>query len=265
MKLSGPRRSTRPAWPSAAVIVAVVLVSARARAVDPFEIQVYDGTANRAGEFGAELHANFVASGLPARPPLLATDHVTHLTLEPSYGLRPWWELGGYLQAAIRPDGRLDYGGVKLRSKFVTPPGWHSHLRLGVNLELSVLPRTYDPDRVGAEVRPIAAWEDDAWLFAINPIVDVPFAGAGAKHGPEFEPAAMALRKVANVVSLGFEYYAGLGPFSSFEPVRDEQHALYEAVNLLCVPRLELNFGVGEGLTRASDHLVLKTIVGYSF
>jgi hypothetical protein len=25
--------------------------------------------------------------------------------LEPSYGVTPFWELGGYLQTALRPDG----------------------------------------------------------------------------------------------------------------------------------------------------------------
>ncbi len=147
----------------------------------------------------------------------------------------------------------------------MTPAGWHPHVRLGVNVELSILPKTYDPDRVGAELRPIAAWEDDDWLFAVNPIVGVPLAGQGAKHGPEFEPAGVAVRKLKNVISVGLEYYAGLGPFSSFEPWRHQQQYVYEVVNLLCVEHFELNAGVGEGLTSASNRVVIKAIAGYSF
>ncbi|HEY1535285.1 MAG TPA: hypothetical protein VGF76_14760, partial [Polyangiaceae bacterium] len=73
-----------------------------ARAVDPFEIQVYDGTANAPGAPGLELHLNTVPDGRKtAQPPELAPNHQTHLTLEPSLGIEPWWELGGYLQSSL--------------------------------------------------------------------------------------------------------------------------------------------------------------------
>jgi hypothetical protein len=39
----------------------------------------------------------------------------------------------------------------------------------------------------------------------------------------------------------------------------------YEVFNLLSVKHFELNAGVGEGLTDASNRLVLKTILGYSW
>jgi hypothetical protein len=241
---------------------ACLLAAARAHAADPFEIQVYDGTANDPRQFGLELHLNTVASGLrDGPPPLLPPHHQTHATLEPSIGMTPWWELGGYLQSTLRGDGHFDYSGIKLRSKFVTPPGWHSHVRLGVNLEVSMLPSTYDPDRLGSEIRPIAAWEDEGWLFAFNPIVELPFGG----QGPGFAPAIMAVRKIGSVVSVGVEYYADLGPFAHIEAPRDQQHYLYEVVNLLAIDSLELNVGLGEGLTPASNGVVFKTIVGYGF
>src|SRR6185369_10236763 len=161
-----------------------------AGAVDPFEIQVYDGTADPPGAPGAELHLNTVPSGRKmADGPELAPDRQTHFTLEPSFGVAPFWELGAYLQTTLRPDGAFTYAGAKLRSKFVTIPDWHPHWRLGVNLELSLLPEAYDRDRWGTEVRPIAAWEDDLWHLAFNPILDTSLAGAGAEDGPSFEPA----------------------------------------------------------------------------
>src|SRR5262249_47198994 len=118
---------------------------ARAWAVDPFEIQVYDGTANDPLQAGLEVHLNTVASGIAsAPPPLLPADRQTHLTFEPSFGMTPWWEIGGYLQTTLRGDGHFDYAGSKVRSKLVTPPGWHEHVRLGVNFEISMLPSAYD-------------------------------------------------------------------------------------------------------------------------
>jgi hypothetical protein len=248
--------------------LASLLVANGARAADPFEIQVYDGTANDPGQAGLELHTNYVANG--SHEPdgtALPSHHVAHFTLEPSYGVLPWWELGGYFQTALRPEGRLDYAGVKLRSKFVTPPSWteaHPHWRLGVNVELSILPDTYDPDRIGGEIRPIAAWEDARWAFAVNPILDVPLAGEGSKHGPAFEPAGSAMIKLGSV-GVGAEYYTSLGYFSSFAPVNDQEHYLYEVVNILGVEHLEVNLGIGEGLTGGSNKVVFKSILGYEF
>jgi hypothetical protein len=249
-----------------AVGLGVLFGASVSRAADPFEIQVYDGSANAPGTAALELHVNYVVRGSDtAVAPELPTDHVTHLTLEPSFGVTPWWELGAYLQGAIRPDGGFDYAGIKLRSKFVTPPAFDRHWRLGVNLEVSILPETYDADRWGGEIRPIAAWENQAWLFAVNPIVGIPLAGEGFSQGPTLEPAAMAVRKIGRVVSVGLEYYSSLGPIAHLASLSEEEQYIFEVLNLLAVPHLEVNAGLGAGLTHASNPLVFKTIVGYAF
>jgi hypothetical protein len=249
-----------------AASLGLLLVTHPARAVDPFEIQVYDGTANPPGVPGIELHLNTVPIGLTTSPapPEFPQSHQTHLTLEPSLGIFPWWELGAYFETALRGVEAFDYAGVKLRTKFVTPPGWNDRWRLGLNIEFSLLPQGYDRDRWGNELRPIVAWEDEQFGFAINPIVDTPLAGPDGRSGPTFEPCAMAVYKLHDVVSFGFEYYANLGPFGGgFLPVKEEEHYLFEVFNLLSVRHFELNAGVGEGLTAASNGLVLKMILGY--
>jgi hypothetical protein len=242
--------------------LSVAASSRIAHALDAFEIQVYDGTANPAGVAGLEVHVNDVVSGLAtAPPPELAPNHQAHLTLEPSYGVTSAWELGGYLQTALRADGAYDFAGVKLRSKLVTPPSWATRLRLGVNLEVSDLPRRYEAAGWSLEVRPIVAWDVGAVRLAANPIVDVPLRGGAAA----LEPAVQALYELPGLASFGVEYYAGLGGLTSFARLRDEEHYLFEVVNLLRVPRLELNAGVGEGLTPSSNAFVAKLIVGYVF
>ena len=253
---------------------AVALVSASsvlfawgaAWAGDPFEIQVYDGTANAPGVPGLELHLNEWATGnRDASPPEAALHGQAHATLEPSLGVLPFWELGAYVQGAVRTDdGVVDWAGAKLRSKFVTPPSWNARWRLGVNVEVSYLPSTYDRDQWGMELRPIAAWHDDDWLFVVNPIMDQSFAGSDAKDGPSFQPAIKVARTVGPV-ALGFEYYATLGPFSALLPWREEQQQIFEVIDFVRLGNVELNAGVGEGLTAASEGVVFKAIVGYAF
>jgi hypothetical protein len=242
-------------------VAALLLGGGHARAIDPFEIQVYDGTANPPGVAGLEVHINGVPDGLSsAPPPELPPDGQLHLTFEPSLGMTPFWELGGYFQTALQPDGQFDFAGVKARTKFVTPPDWRPHLRLGCNFEVSYLPAKFEASRWGGEIRPIIAWENRRWLFAANPIVDVTLTGGR----PTFEPAAEATIRVGRFASVGFEYYAATGPIGAPLPWHEQQQYLYEVMNLFVVRDLELNFGVGEGLTPASNALTLKAIVGYS-
>jgi hypothetical protein len=258
------RSSTILALP---LLGAAATVSSLAHAGDPFEIQVYDGTANAPGVPGLELHLNDWATGnrTDFTPPEAPLHGQFHATLEPSLGITPFWELGAYLQGAVRTDdGTVDWAGVKLRSKFVTPPSWDRHWRLGVNLELSYLPPTYDHDRWGSEVRPIVAWHDERWLFVFNPILDQAFAGSDASQGPSFQPALKVARTVGPV-ALGFEYYATLGPLSEILPWREQEQQVFEVIDLVSVDRLEVNFGVGEGLTESSAGIVIKGIVGYEF
>src|ERR1700734_3499182 len=101
------RSCSRSSWRAASLplLVGLCLVPRPARAVDPFEIQVYDGTANAPGVPGLELHVNTVPIGLTTAPsPEYPQNHQTHFTFEPSLGLFPWWELGGYFEMALRGD-----------------------------------------------------------------------------------------------------------------------------------------------------------------
>ncbi len=205
--------------------VFVLLAAAPALAVDPFEIQVYDGSADAPGQAGLEVHLNRPKGG------------PVHLTFEPSFGITAFWELGGYFQTE---DGH--YAGVKLRSKFVTPESFDPAFRFGLNFELSRVPH----EGWGGEIRPILAWENDRFLFAVNPIVSFPAA---------FEPAGMAKVKFG-IFGAGFEYYAA---------VSDQEQYLYETFDLFGVKDVEVNLGVGEGLTSGSNSLIFKMILGYAF
>ena len=257
----------------AAPIIAGVIAAAFpavARATDPFEIQVYDGTANKPGVFALELHANSVIRGLrdstlSAPPPEAPQDRQTHFTFEPQIGVTDFWEVGGYFQTAILPDSTFYYAGIKLRSKFVSPPSLSKELRFGVNFELSLLPEKFDRDKWGSEIRPMFAWETRSFQLAVNPIIDTSLAGQDRHEGPTFQPAAEALVKWEDRASIGVEYYANIGPFKKPLPLREEEQYVFEVANVLALPRWELNLGVGQGLTDGSNTFIAKTIIGYAW
>ena len=237
-----------------------------ARAVDPFEIQVYDGSIGEPGRLGVELHANTVVAGQrDSTPPELPTHHQSHFTLEPAFAITRWWELGAYLQSALLPDGSFEYAGSKLRTKLIAPRRADSPFIWGVNLEVARIPERFEAGVWGAEIRPIAAWSPPSGvvLVAINPILDIGLAGADRSQAPSFEPAATIRYVRADLLSVGVEYYAGLGPIGRWLPASAQEHYIYEVVDVLRWKRLELHLGIGQGLTDAANDFVAKMIVGY--
>jgi len=57
-----------------------------------------------------------------------------------------------------------------------------------------------------------------------------------------------------------------LGPVGNFlRASQQQQQQLYGVVDLNVHPRWEINFGIGGGLTRATDGLIIKMILGRRF
>jgi hypothetical protein len=215
--------------------------------VDAYEIQVYDGSSDDPGHAGVELHTNRDT-----------TTRETHLTLEPSYGITRGWEVGAYLQTAFLSDGTFAWSGQKLRSKHVLRFD-QDRVRVGVNLEVSFAPVRVEPDRWGGEMRPILAYEDDDVLLAFNPII------GASSDGPTFEPAGAAKVKIVRTIALGLEYYASFGPIPKPATWHEQEHYVFETIDLLAVSWLELEFGLGQGVSPNSHPLIGKMIAGVSF
>jgi hypothetical protein len=246
------------------VCLGALLAPRAARAVDPFEIQVYEGDINDPLQGGLELHSNFVASGVPTAPGELGSQHMVRETLEPSFGVLPWWELGAYLQFFVATSaGEAHFGGFKLRSKFVVPHARTGDFTFGLNFELGRGVEAFGGADWDTEVRPIIAWTRGAWALALNPILG--WAVTGDRHAaPEFEPAAKLRWNTGVGVGVGLEYYAGLGRLGDFLPAAQQEHTAYFAVDLVDAA-FELNAGVGRGLTDATDPWTIKLILGKTF
>jgi hypothetical protein len=246
------------------VFTGALLATGPAAAFDPFEIQVYDGTTDDAGEAGLELHLNYNHARRRAfAAPEVSQDRLAHYTFEPSLGLTRSWEIGAYIQFASQGEA-FYWGGLKLRSKLVTPEGWHPHLRLGFNIELAAIPQKFDLDRYGGELRPIAAWEDKYFHLAVNPNVEFALAGDGLRDGPSFNPAVAAYLRIPNALEIGVEYYGSVGPMADIPAFSAQEHYVFAASNILAIEGWELNVGVGAGLTPSSNDVIAKVIFGHA-
>jgi hypothetical protein len=233
-------------------------LSSPARAID--EIQVYNAEIAPRGTFTLQQHLNYVWSGstTPDFPGGFAPDRSLNGTPELAYGVTDWYELGVYVPFAIDSSGTFLPGGFKFRQLFVSPHAEDRKIFYGLNIELSYQSSRFSPDPIGLELRPILGVRDLGWEFIINPIVDFGFGGGGSSA---FAPASRLARQIHGETWLGVEYYSNYGPINAISPATDQQHVLFGVVDFKILG-FDVNFGMGFGLTGASDGVVSKLIIG---
>lgn len=247
------------------------------KASDAFEIQVYNSEINEPGKKSIEVHYNNVLSGKTTSDydGHIPFDKLNHLTFEFAYGLTDYLELGAYVQAAMTKQSELKYGGAKLRTKWVVPKSKSGDWDFGINVEVSKIPHEFEEDEYGAELRPIIGYSFGSNSIYFNPIFGLSLT-ANTNQTPAFEPALKYQYDTKRGYALGFEYYADLGAtneiFSqdsskteSFKrALKNGDQYLFLAFDLTKGP-IELNIGLGQGLTGSSNNYVAKTIIGFDF
>jgi len=226
------------------------------------EIQVYNASIAEVGQFTIQQHLNNIPLGVkePPFPGGLVSHDSINGTPEFAYGLTDYWEVGLYLPFSIQ-DQKFYSDAFKLRTLFVSPHAAERNFFYGVNFEFSNETPPFAQTRFALEIRPIIGVRNETYEFIVNPIVDIGFGRYGEA---DFAPAARLARKFAPDLYAGFEYYSDLGKIGDFRPLSEQQHTLF-AVTDFKLGVFGVNFGIGYGLTPASDRWVVKTIVGYAF
>ncbi|MFI5031744.1 MAG: hypothetical protein ACHQPH_13690 [Reyranellales bacterium] len=245
----------------AAIAIAFHFAPAPAFAVD--EIQVYNAEIAEPGQFTLQQHLNYVWSGstTPDFAGGFASNRTLNGTPELAYGVTDWYEIGLYAPFAFDSSGTFLPGGVKLRQLFVSPHAESRTFFYGINFELSYQAPRFSQSAVGFEIRPILGLRDKGWEMIVNPIVDLSFAPDGASA---FAPAARLARQVGADTWIGVEYYANYSPIGAIPPADQQQHTLFGVADFKLFG-LDVNVGMGVGLTSSSDGLVTKLIIGRAF
>lgn len=185
--------------------------------------------------------------------------HGLRITPEISWGLARNWDAGLYLPFVRSAEGADFFAGPRFRLKWLPlkPVEGTSGAFAGVNAELSFVQQRFEQGRPTTEIRPIVGYRGDAWLFSFNPIITADLAGED-KGVLMFAPAAKISRAFSRGTALGAEYYAELGRLSHFAPRAEQSHILYAVIDTERV-----NFGIGRGLTDASDRWTIKAIFSF--
>jgi len=251
-----------PAKLLAPLILALVAVPHRVSAQTD-EIQVYDGGLAARGKFNLTLHTNFTPKGLttPAFAGAVVPDNSLNGVPEWAYGVTAWFEAGLYLPlysiGTRNAQRRAMLDGVKLRLLFAVPRADERTFFYGVNFEFSYNARQWDPTRFTSEIRPIIGWHLAPVDIIVNPIVDTSYDGL---NNLDFAPATRVACDLSDTWVLAVEEYDDFGPVHQFYAENQQAHQLYGVVDH-ATKGLEIEAGVGFGLTDASDRITLKLIL----
>lgn len=246
--------------------VGVVCAATCAFAQGNYEVQVYGSEPTPKGATMVELHSNYTARGYKyLQDGVLPTNHQVHETVEITHGFNEWFETGFYIFTSIQPDGSWEYIGSHIRPRISIPERYHLPVGLSLSTEFGYQRPNISLDTWTWEIRPIIDKKLGKWYGSFNPTFGKSFHGPGRADGFEFEPNAKVSYDVTKRVALGLEYYGSVGSLLSIAPFRDQEHVFLPAVDLDFGKRWEFNFGVGVGATQATDHLLIKMILGYRF
>jgi hypothetical protein len=237
-----------------------------AAAQDNYEIQVYGADTVDPGHTMFELHSNFTIDGSKQfMDGLYPTNHAEHETLEITHGFNTWFELGFYVFTSVKTDQGWQWVGDHIRPRVRAPESWHWPVGVSLSTEFGYQRRVFSPDTWTIEIRPIVDQKIGRWYWAFNPSVDRSFHGRDVGSGFEFSPNFKFSYDFTPKISGGIEYYGALGPVTDFDPVYQQEQQIVPAIDLNLAPQWEINFGLGVGVTRSTDHLIAKMIVGYRF
>jgi hypothetical protein len=240
--------------------------SLSARAQDNYEIQVYGVDTVEPGATMIELHSNFTFQGAKTiidgvRP----TNHALHETIEITHGWNSWFETGFYIFTSANPGYGWQWVGDHIRPRVRAPQKWRWPVGVSLSAEFGYQRAAYSADTWTLELRPIIDKQIGRWYLSFNPTLDRSFHGLGEHSGFGFSPNFKVGYDITKKVSAGLEYYGALGPITGFDAVRDQQQQIMPTIDLNFSPKWEFNFGVGVGVTRGTDHLLVKMILGRRF
>jgi hypothetical protein len=257
------RRAAAVFW---AGCILLGLLPGLARAQGNYEIQVYGSETVPANNLMVELHSNYTVEGQRYTVDgVYPTEHQLHETVELTYGINDWSEVGFYIFTSTQDGHGVQWVGDHIRPRVAVPESWGWPVGVSLSTEIGFQRAVYSPDTWTWEIRPIIDKAIGRWYFAVNPAFERTLHGPDVRQGIGFAPAAKISYDFTSVVSGGVEYYADYGPLDNFVPLHQQQQQVFLVTDLNVSPAWEINIGVGVGATGSTDHFIVKCILGRRF
>jgi hypothetical protein len=253
-------------WFWAVISFAAIGGQIPARAQGNYEIQVYGADTIEAKSTMVELHSNYTVEGQKnVIDGVYPTNHQLHETIEITQGLTSWSEVGFYIFTSAQNGHGVQWVGDHIRPRVRVPDSWHWPVGVSLSTEVGYQRPVYSPDTWTWEIRPIVDKSIGRWYLAFNPAFERTLHGPGVSDGFGFSPAVKVGYDFTKKISGGVEYYADYGQVFAFDSLHNQQQQIFVVTDLNVSPKWEINIGVGVGPTAATDHLIIKGILGRHF
>jgi hypothetical protein len=218
---------------------------------------------------GASASTQTAAATQPRR-------HAYTSETELAYTATDWYQVAVAVPLSISqatgnpfdPTGRSTWNGVTLRQLFITPQSDQKAMFFGLSVQFSYTPAgaalpalasTNTPFAAG--LTPIVGFRRDGFELIVSPTVAF---GIGAGGVTALAPAARLTRKITENLDLGIEYGGALGSVGAISPPSQQAHIAYGVADIK-LDAVDLDVGIGYGLTAASNGLALKLGIGHQY
>jgi hypothetical protein len=244
----------------------LLAVALSAHAQGNYEIQVYGSDTVPPENLMVEAHSNFTPKGQKQTlDGVYPTNHQEHETLEVTQGLTGWSEVGFYVFTSEQRGHSVQWVGSHIRPRVRAPENWRWPVGASLSMEIGYQRAVYSPDTWTWEIRPIVDRTLGRWYVAFNPAVERTLHGPGVRYGWGFTPGVKVGYDFTRKVNAGLEYYADYGRLWNWDGLHDQQQQIFAVTDLNISPQWEINLGIGVGPTAATDHLIIKGILGRRF
>ena len=232
--------------------------------LDPWEFEVYPYQTLGRGTVELEWLNSVVANGhrtggTGTSAGTLASQSMWRTAFELTYGLTDRIETAAYLNLA-KPSGHgLQYAGSKFRLRGSLFDQGQLPVDLGWYVELeSHRVLNFDDQKLELELRPIIEKDLGSFSLIFNPKFEKVLDGPDRHKGFEFGYTAGIYYRWMRSLSPGVEFYGGIGNIRDTDPTREQQHYIFPVIRGELSHGIEYNTGVGFGLTRGSDPVIVK-------
>ncbi|HEY1851624.1 MAG TPA: hypothetical protein VGG60_11410 [Candidatus Binataceae bacterium] len=247
------------------LVAAVSILTERnaAAQLDPYEFEVYPYATLSRGMIEIESDNAVVANGHNQPDNGLGVAYPSQATWfsgeEFTYGLTDRIESAAYVTFS-QPSGHgFWWAGDKFRlrgrlfDEGVLPVdlGWYTEL------EWHKTPQFDDAD-LELELKPIMEKDFGRFSIVLNPVFEKVLYGGGHHEGFEFGYRNGAYYRWLKYLSPGVEAYGGIGGIDNSDPLDEQNHYLFAVLWGQFPHGIEYSLGPGFGLTKGSDHVVMK-------
>jgi hypothetical protein len=232
--------------------------------VDPWEFEVYPYATEPRGVLEVETDNAVVANGhsrggIGTAAGTFRSQGMWYNQYEVTYGLTDRIEASAYLLMALPAGHGYWYAGSEYRvrgqlfdqDELPVDLGWYAEL------EWHKTPQFDDAD-LELELRPIIEKDIGRFSLVANPIFEKVLVGTGINQGFEFGYSTGAYYRWMRYLSPGVEFYGGAGLIDDTDPLAQQQHYVFAVAWGELPHGVEYNLGPGFGLTRGSDHVIMK-------